>query len=175
MEELEPDAEVTEGEAQDCAQDLVDEEVEAVVGMELDLIQMLAVIEELDAEDDYVITGEQATTAGYSPFVVRGMAAFASDAFNDMREDGRWVDAYNRWVAPLTGKSTRRPPEITLEEAAAIYPIEFERRGRELTSDLRFRDRCRRSQGSACARRPAARKSVHCVSPSRRRRTSSGP
>ena len=125
LSKLEPDAEVTTAEdPSECGRQLQRGKADAVVADDLELLQILAAFGE-DEAGDYRLTGDQMTTQGYSPFVVRGMAPFASDVFNDMRDDGRWVEAYNEWVAPLSGEEATEPPSLTLEEAAALFPIEF--------------------------------------------------
>lgn len=133
IEEIEPDASVQEASTlDDCVAALVEAvtppfarggEVGAAAAMETDLLLMLANIQDSDPGVAFQIVGEQASTAGYAPLVVRNMNAWASDAFIDMREDGRWVEAYNKWIAPLTGEEVTEPPGMTLEEAASLYPV----------------------------------------------------
>ncbi|HYN36504.1 MAG TPA: transporter substrate-binding domain-containing protein [Actinomycetota bacterium] len=134
IEELAPYAAVQEANTLDeCASALVEGasqslasfggRVEVAAAMEPDLLMMLADIQEQDPGAAFQIVGEQASTAGYAPIVVRNMNAWASDAFIDMREDGRWVEAYNKWIAPLTGEEVTEPPNMTLDEAASLYPI----------------------------------------------------
>ena len=135
IEEIEPDANEEASTLDDCVAALVEAvtpgfawggEVGAAAAMETDLLLMLADIQDIDPGAALQIVGEQASTAGYAPIVVRNMNAWASDAFIDMREDGRWVEAYNEWIAPLTGEEVAEPPSMTLEEAAALYPITAE-------------------------------------------------
>ena len=125
LSKLEPDAEVTTAETpSECGRQLQQGKADAVVAVDLELLQVLATFGE-DEAADYRLTGDQMTTQGYSPFVVRGMAPFASAQFNEMRDDGRWVEAYNEWIAPLSGEEAADPPSLTLEEAAALFPIGF--------------------------------------------------
>ena len=124
LEKLQPEAEVTTaGTHVECSTALLEGKVDAAVASETDLLIMLAQIEAEESASSFRLTGEQATTQGYAPLVVKGMSAYASDIFIDMREDGRWVEAYNKWIAPLTGEEVSEPPGITLEEAAALYPM----------------------------------------------------
>ena len=109
--------------AEDCVSSLGNGDVDAAMAAETDLLQMLA---RLDARGDaggFEVVGDQLTTQGFAPFVVKGMAAFSSDVFTEAHDDGRWSDAYERWVTPLNEREAE-PPDLTLQEAAAFYPIE---------------------------------------------------
>lgn len=120
IDELQPDADVRDASTvRECAQELRNGSADAVAGVEVDLIRALS---ELHAGGEPKIVGPQVTTQGYAPYVVRGMSSFASDVFTEVKEDGRWTAAYNRWIAPLTGEDVEEPPGLTLEEAAAMYP-----------------------------------------------------
>lgn len=123
IEDLEPGAEVEEASVpRDCAAVLRKGDADAVAGDEVDLLAVLADLEDAEPGGSYEIVGEQTTTQGYSPYVVRGMAGFASDVFTDVKADGRWSAAYDKWIAPLSGVEDVDPPALTLEEAAAMYP-----------------------------------------------------
>ncbi len=122
VEELQPEAEVEEASTpRECADALEANDVDAAVADEVMLLRTLAELEK-KTPDGYVIVGEQTTTQGYAPYVVRGMDAFASDVFNDVKDDGRWLESYDSWIAELTGDEEPEPPALTLEEAAALYP-----------------------------------------------------
>ena len=109
----------------ECVEALGRGDVDAVVANEVDLLQMLALFGDRNPlAGDFTIVGEDLTTQGYAPYVVRGMADFSSDVFSEAQDDGRWAEAYERWIAPLTGGETREPPDVTLLEAAALYPLE---------------------------------------------------
>ncbi len=124
VETVAPDAEVQfEAEPAGCAASLRRGEVDAAMASEIDLIEMLAQLEQSGDAGDFEIVGEQLTTEGYAPYVVRGMATFSSDVFSEAQDDGSWLAAYDRWIAPLTGESAT-PPDLTLLEAAALYPLE---------------------------------------------------
>ena len=123
IEELQPEAEVQDATStSQCADALRKGDVDAVAGVEVDLITLLDELRQRDAGAAYEIVGAEITTQGYAPYVVRGMSAFASDVFTEVKEEGRWTSAYNEWIAPLTGEEVEEPPGLTLEEAAAMYP-----------------------------------------------------
>jgi ABC-type amino acid transport substrate-binding protein len=109
----------------ECAAALKKGTVDAATAVDLDLVRMLADLEERGATG-FEIVGEQLTTQGYAPIVVRGMAGFASAVFNDARSDGRWVGAYEEWIGPLTKEEDVETPGLTLEEAAALFPMPAE-------------------------------------------------
>jgi polar amino acid transport system substrate-binding protein len=122
VEELAPDAEVYDvSTTTECAVALKKGTVDAAVADEVLLLGVLSELDERDDASNYEIVGEQTTTQGYSPLVVRGMAAFASDVLNDVKDDGRWAEAHAEWIAPLTGDEAIAA-DLTLEEAAALYP-----------------------------------------------------
>lgn len=123
VERLQPDAEVLEvSSSKECAVALDKGTADAAVADEVDFLTMLAALERRGGASGFEIVGEQATTQGYSPYVVRGMAAFASSVFNEVKDDGRWLEAYEEWIAPLAGTDEVEAPPLTLEEAAVFYP-----------------------------------------------------
>lgn len=123
LEKLQPEAEVLDVSSPvECAVALDKETVDAAAADEVDLLAVLHALEKRSGASGFHIVGDQATTQGYSPYVVRGMAAFASTVFNDVKDDGRWLEAYERWMTPLAGTTEVEAPPLTLEEAAALYP-----------------------------------------------------
>lgn len=64
------------------------------------------------------------STEGYGAVVQHGETPFANfvDAVVARAiDDGRWADAFERHVSPLT-EADVRPPDLTAEEAAALFP-----------------------------------------------------
>lgn len=74
---------------------------------------------------DTEIVGDQLATVGYPLIVDQGMAGYVSGMLNEIEEGGAWTQAYEDWIQPLSGDEAV-PPEITLEDAAAIYPSEHQ-------------------------------------------------
>jgi polar amino acid transport system substrate-binding protein len=70
---------------------------------------------------DARLTGDDLNTAGYAAAVipVSGFAEFVRLVFEDAESDGRWRRAFEKTVGPPPPS----PPALTLEEAAALWPI----------------------------------------------------
>lgn len=132
LDEVAPEAEGGDATTiEECARALAEEKIDAVMGSEVDLLQVRAEIQRLIDKDNegpagrpfFEIVGDDLTTQGYVPYVVRGLSAFSSDIFSEAQDDGRWTAAYETWIRPLSGETTA-PPDLTLQELAALYPIE---------------------------------------------------
>jgi ABC-type amino acid transport substrate-binding protein len=68
------------------------------------------------------IVGDELTTSAYGAAVATGATSFATiveDVLADAIAEGDWADIYTRWVGVEPGG----PPELTAEEAAALYPM----------------------------------------------------
>ena len=125
LEAIQPAAEVQEATSpEECGRALSDKAVDAAVATEVDLLVMLAVLDEEGSADQFEIVGDQLATQGYAPYVVKGMASFTSGVLTEVKEDGRWSEAYASWIGDLSGVTNPEPPELTLEEAAALFPLE---------------------------------------------------
>ena len=72
------------------------------------------------------IVGDELSTAGISMFVEKGASGwlgFVDNVLGDFKSEGHWLESYNESLEPYLGP--RRAPEITVEEAAALYPREL--------------------------------------------------
>lgn len=68
------------------------------------------------------IGGDDLTTEGYGAAVnieSSGLAEVVNNILARAKEDGAWQDAVDRW---LEAAEPVEPPELTVEEAAALYP-----------------------------------------------------
>ncbi len=108
-----------------CAAALLRGEVVAVTGQDVVLTSLLARIEEVCRDGDcatgYEITGDQLTTGGLSAMVVSGAQAwtdYVSLVLQQWKEDGGWDEAYVESLGP----ESPGPPDLTIEESAALYP-----------------------------------------------------
>lgn len=105
----------------DCARDLAKNNAHAMTAFDDLLLTTKALLG--SRGDDMEIVGDQLATSGYPVIVDQGMAGYVSGMLNEIEEAGDWAQAYEDWIQPLSGAEAV-PPEITLEDAAAIYPSE---------------------------------------------------
>jgi ABC-type amino acid transport substrate-binding protein len=71
------------------------------------------------------IVGEQINTAGYGAVVQAAASSwkeYVNAQFGEMKFEGRWAAAYEEWLADSFGPAPEEPPDMTTEEAAALYP-----------------------------------------------------
>lgn len=106
-----------------CAEQLTEGSVEAVTALDDVLLTTKALLLEEDGPPTEIV-GDQLSTAGYPVLVDRGMAGYVSEVLNEIEESGAWAEAYARWIKPLSGTDAE-PPQVTLEDAASIYPAEI--------------------------------------------------
>jgi ABC-type amino acid transport substrate-binding protein len=72
------------------------------------------------------IVGDELTTAGISMFVEKGASGwlgFVDNVLGEYKSEGLWLESYNASLESYLG--AQRAPEITVEEAAALYPREL--------------------------------------------------
>lgn len=72
------------------------------------------------------ITGEQHSTEGYGAVVRTGASTFAtlvSQVFNEADAEGDWERFYDRWLAQYFDANEPPIPIMTVEDAAALYPV----------------------------------------------------
>jgi ABC-type amino acid transport substrate-binding protein len=68
------------------------------------------------------IVGDDLSTVGYGAVVSTGaadLAAIVERVLVEAESDGTWAQIYSRWV----GAPADEPPELSAEEAAALFPI----------------------------------------------------
>jgi polar amino acid transport system substrate-binding protein len=118
---LNPAVEVIETDSIDaCGVMLESGRVAAITAPDLFLISLLDRFPQ-----GFEIVGPQINTEGYAGVVElgrRGLAGFATTVMAEAEDEGRWNKWYERWVAPLTGRSDVEPPALSPEGAAALYP-----------------------------------------------------
>lgn len=115
---LVPDAEVVAADfLEECAGLFRRGRVDAVTADDLFLEYLLG----RDGAPEGKIVGDQLTTSAYGAAVATGASSFGTiveDVLADAIADGRWARIYERWVGIEPGA----PPELTAEEAAALFP-----------------------------------------------------
>jgi polar amino acid transport system substrate-binding protein len=75
--------------------------------------------------DDYEIRGEQLSSAGYGaalPEDATDMRSFVNTVLTDLKSEGRWLTFYEEWLAPVAGRTDVNAPDLSLEEAATLWP-----------------------------------------------------
>jgi ABC-type amino acid transport substrate-binding protein len=72
------------------------------------------------------MVGEEYTTEPYGAGIVQGDTAFkefVDEAITEYKEDGRWEEAYQKWVGQYIPESEHQgPTTMTLQEALEIAP-----------------------------------------------------
>jgi len=82
-----------------------------------------------DELDDYEIRGEQLSSAGYGAAVpedATDMRSFVNTVLTDLKSEGRWLNLYEKWLAPVANRTDVNAPDLTLEEAATLWPRDLE-------------------------------------------------
>jgi polar amino acid transport system substrate-binding protein len=76
----------------------------------------------------YEVTGEQLTTEPLAAALESGAAGwvdYVNKIITEFDQEGRWTAAYEEHLGPLLGGETPDPPNMTLEEAAALFPADL--------------------------------------------------
>ena len=119
LDETDPSISVVEADSQGCLSRLTKDEVAAVTGPDF----LLAGLRLQDPEK-LTVTGDQLTTEGLGAVIERGAAQW-TDYVNGVlffaKSEGLWEEAFNETIG-LGLEEPVEPPEITAEEAAALYP-----------------------------------------------------
>ena len=77
-------------------------------------------------DDSLQMVGEPFTIEPYGIGIPEGdkeLKAFVDEVLAAYKEDGRWDEAYQKWVGQYTGVE-QQPPTMTLQEAIALAPLE---------------------------------------------------
>jgi ABC-type amino acid transport substrate-binding protein len=106
---VQPEVEVVlqDGYAQ-CVQLLRNEQVDAVSTDDVILLQFLK-----QDPDAFEVSDETFSREPYGAGVKKGhdeFVEFVNGVIQDMKDDGRWADLYEKWVTPVTGKEAPEPP-----------------------------------------------------------------
>jgi len=102
-----------------CLEMLASGGADAVLGPDVTLIHHMA------STDGLRLVGDQLSTEGYSAMVglaTGGFASFIDSVFAEADREGGWSELYETWITPVTGVSAPPHPNMTLEEAAALFP-----------------------------------------------------
>jgi ABC-type amino acid transport substrate-binding protein len=91
-----------------CVQLLRNEQVDAVTTDNVILLQFLK-----EDEDVFELSEETFSTEPYGAGIKKGREEFVElvdGVIDDMKEDGRWADLYEKWITPVTGEEPPTPP-----------------------------------------------------------------
>jgi ABC-type amino acid transport substrate-binding protein len=115
---VQPEVEIVlqDGYAQ-CVQLLRNRQVDAVSTDDVILLQFLK-----QDPDAFQISEETFSTEPYGAGIKKGRSEFVdfvNGVIQDMKEDGRWADLYEKWITPVTGNQPPQPPP-----ADVAYEIE---------------------------------------------------
>jgi ABC-type amino acid transport substrate-binding protein len=73
-----------------------------------------------------LMVGEEYTTEPYGAGIVQGdteFKEFVDGVITEYKEDGRWEEAYQKWVGQYIPEAEHQdPPDMTLEEALEVAP-----------------------------------------------------
>ena len=75
-------------------------------------------------DDTLKMVGKQLTTEPYGVGIREGdteLKRFVDGVVADYKQDGRWAEAYQKWVGQYTDEK-REPPTMTLEQAIELAP-----------------------------------------------------
>ena len=106
---VQPDVEMVlqDGYAQ-CAQLLRNEQVDAITTDDVILLGFLK-----SDPEAFELSDETFSTEPYGAGIKKGREDFVElvdGVINDMKEDGRWADLYEKWVTPVTEGEVPEPP-----------------------------------------------------------------
>ena len=76
----------------------------------------------------YEVAGDQLTTEPLAAALESGASGwvdYVNKIITEFDQEGRWTAAYEEHLGPLLGGATPEPPNMTLEEAAALFPADL--------------------------------------------------
>lgn len=76
----------------------------------------------------YEVVGDQLTTEPLAAALTsgaQGWVDYVNKIITEYDQEGRWAAAYEEHLAPLLGGPAPEPPNMTLEEAAALFPADL--------------------------------------------------
>jgi len=100
----------------ECLELLQNEAVEAISTDDVILTGMII------QDDSLQLVGDELTTEPYGAGIKDGdreFQEFVDGVIQDYKSDGRWQDAYQKWVGQYTDEE-QEPPDLTLEQALEI-------------------------------------------------------
>lgn len=132
--DLNPAVDATSLPAPFCGLDLVEGDADLATAADIYLIQWKDLLDRCPPavcrrDRDFEIVGNQLTTEGFAPMVeeaATGMAEWVSAVLGEAKNEGRYMQWYEEWIAPYLSDPITEPPTMTIEEAAALFPTNIE-------------------------------------------------
>ncbi len=96
---------------------------DAATGVDSTLVSIKLALDRRKSPEKWRVEGPQLSTVGFAPAVPPGLPAYENYVGAVLARavgDGLWARAYEDLLAPHLGPSD--PPELSREEAAALYP-----------------------------------------------------
>lgn len=89
-------------------------------------VLLATIVDELGS--GYEVAGDQLTTEPLAAALesgAQGWVDYVNKIITEYDQEGRWTAAYEEHLGPLLGGETPEPPNMTLEEAAALFPADL--------------------------------------------------
>ena len=131
---VEPVDVLTKSQVQDCVESLGRGSVAAISAQDGHLFEWLAPSHGPEASgipgvSAYELVGDEGTTVGWAAIAspeLSGLVGHFNDSLAEAKSDGDWSEWYARWIEPFSGQRDAEPPDLSLEEAAALFPSSLE-------------------------------------------------
>jgi ABC-type amino acid transport substrate-binding protein len=128
LDRLEPSVQLLETDrVKKCIDWLRRGRADAATGMDSTLVSIKLALDRREGPGKWKVEGPQLSTVGYAPVVPPGLPAyqnFVGAVLARAVGEGLWARAYEDLLAPHLGPSD--PPDLSVEEAAALYPTAVE-------------------------------------------------
>ena len=129
LDELEPSVKVLETDRiKKCIEWIRRGRADAATAVDSTLVSIKLELDRGGGPEKWSIEGPQLSTVGFAPVVPPGVPAyenFVGAVLAGAVGEGVWARAYGELLAPHLGPS--EPPALSVEEAAALYPIAGEK------------------------------------------------
>lgn len=89
-------------------------------------VHLMSLATELDG---FEIRGDDLSTIGYgiaSSVEATDMTVFVNRVLTDSKSEGRWLEYYEEWLAPVANLEGASAPDLTLQEVATLWPRDLE-------------------------------------------------
>jgi ABC-type amino acid transport substrate-binding protein len=124
LDELNPNIDIEQtGDFDECLHSVRDPRIDAVTAADVFLMSIVF------QDGSFTFTGDELATEGFGAVVEDGAASwrdYVNNVLWEAKDEGRWSHWYEEWIAPYVDEPDTEPPKMTLEEAAALFPVSQE-------------------------------------------------